>query len=77
MATRTKYVARHHGQIIGTRNSTIAPANKTYTHAVAVWGHGQTAVVKTWCSRLDLAQSQQRIYTRYGYTAEIVPVEIV
>ena len=36
-----------------------------------------TAKVKTWCSRLDLAQSQQRVYTRYGFTAVIVPVEIL
>jgi hypothetical protein len=74
--SRVKYVARHNGEIIGTRNSTIPAANKTYTHAVAVWGHGLTAKVKTWCSRLDLAQSQQRVYTRYGFQAEIVPVEI-
>jgi hypothetical protein len=75
--SRVKYVARHNGQIIGTRNSTIATTDKIYTHAVAVWGHGLTAKVKTWCSRLDLAQSQQRVYTRYGFTAVIVPVEIL
>jgi hypothetical protein len=77
MTTRTKYVARHNGWIIGKRVSTIPPAVKTYTHAVAVWGHGQTGVVKTWCSRLDLAQDMQRKYQRYGFRAEILTAEIV
>lgn len=77
MSKTTKYVARHNGEIIGTRKSSIPTSCKTYTHAVAVWGHGQTGVVKTWCSRLDLAQGEQRKYQRYGYTAEIVPAEIV
>jgi hypothetical protein len=75
--TQTKYVARHNGEIIGTRRSTIPTNLKTYTHAVAVWGHGKTAKVVTWCSRPDLAQGEQRKYQRYGYQAQIVPVEVV
>lgn len=74
---KTKYVAHVAGKIIGTRNSSIPPACKTYTHAIAVWGHGKTEHVVTWCSRFDLAQGEQRKYQRYGYTAEIVPVMIV
>ncbi len=67
-----KYLARRNGEIIGTRKSA---AQRVYTHAVAVWGHGKTAEVVTWCGRLDLAQGEQRKYQRYGYTAEIVDVE--
>jgi hypothetical protein len=75
--SRTKYIARHDGQIIGKRVSTIPTSVKTYTHAIAIWGHGKTAKVVTWCSRLDLAQGEQRKYQRYGYTAEIIPAEVV
>jgi hypothetical protein len=74
MSKSIKYVARHNGEIVGTRTSA---AGRVYTHAIAVWGHGKTAEVRTWCGRLDLAQGEQRKYQRYGYTAEIVPVEVV
>jgi len=69
-----KYAARHNGEIIGTRKSA---AQRIYTHAIAVWGHGKTAKVVTWCGRIDLAQGEQRKWQRYGYTAEIVSVERV
>jgi hypothetical protein len=68
-----KYIARHNHEIIGKRTS---KSGRVYTHAIAVWGHGKTAAVVTWCGRLDLAQGEQRKYQRYGYTAEIVPVEL-
>lgn len=75
--TRTKYVAHIAGKIVGTRNSTIPPAVKTYTHAIVIWGHGRTEHVTAWCSRSDLAQAERRKYERWGYTAEIVPVMIM
>jgi hypothetical protein len=68
----TKYIVRHDNQIIGNRNS----KDRTYTHAIAVWGHGKTAHIATWCGRLDLAQDAQHKYQRYGYRAEILPVEV-
>jgi hypothetical protein len=67
-----KYVVRHNGEIIGTRKSP-----RTYTHAIAVWGHGKTAAVVTWCGRPDLAANEQRKYQGYGYTAEAVAVEVL
>ena len=69
---KTKYLVRHNGEIIGTRSS-----DRTYTHAIACWGHGKSGAVATWCGRLDLAQGEQRKYQRMGFTAEILPVEIV
>jgi len=68
----TKYIVRHNSEIIGTRKS-----DRTYTHAIAVWGHGKTSAIATWCGRPDLAVGEQRKYQRYGYTAEILPVEVV
>lgn len=68
----TKFIVRHNGEIIGTRKSA---ADRIYTHAIAVWGHGKTAEVVTWCGRPDLAAGEQRKYQRYGYTAEILTVE--
>ena len=72
-----KYVVKHNGAVIGKRTSSIPLEAKRYTHAIAVWGHGKTAKVVTWCSRLDLAQGEQRKYQRYGYTAEILPAEVL
>lgn len=68
----TKYVAKHEGQIVGTRTS-----DRTYTHAIVTQGHGKGPHVATWCGRLDLAHGEQRKAERYGYTATIVPVEII
>lgn len=75
--SRTKYVAHIAGKIVGTRNSSIPTTDKTYTHAIAVWGHGRTEHIVAWCSRFDLAQGERRKYERRGYTAEIVPVMIL
>jgi hypothetical protein len=69
---KTKYVAHSDGKVIGTRSS-----DRVYTHAIAVWGHGKTAAVVTWCGRFDLAQGERRKYERYGYTAHIIPVMVV
>lgn len=68
----TKYVVRHNGIIIGKRTT----QDRTYTHAIAVWGHGEEAKVVTWCGRPDLAAGEQRKYQRYGYRAEILPAEL-
>jgi hypothetical protein len=68
----TKYIIRHNSEIIGTRKG-----DRTYTHAIAVWGHGKTGAIATWCGRPDLAVGEQRKYQRYGYTTEILPVEVV
>jgi hypothetical protein len=69
---KIKYLVRHNGEIIATRKS-----DRTYTHAIVVWGHGKTAAVEGYCGRLDLAQDRQRKYQRYGFTAEIIPVETI
>lgn len=69
---KIKYLVRHEGEIIGTRSS-----ERTYTHAIAVWGHGKSGAVATWCGRPDLAAGEQRKYQRYGFRAEILPVEVV
>jgi hypothetical protein len=69
---KIKYLVRHNNEIIATRKS-----DRTYTHAIVVWGHGKTAEVATYCGRLDLAHNEQRKYQRYGYTAEIAPVETI
>jgi hypothetical protein len=71
----TKYVARFNNEIVGKRTSNIG--NKTYSHAIVAWGHGKNPHVVAWASRLDLAQTQQRQYQRWGFQAEIVPAEIV
>lgn len=69
-----KYIARVNGQIVGTRKSA---AQRVYTHAIVVNGHGKTNHVVTWCGRPDLARNEQRKYAAYGYTADIVPAEVV
>lgn len=68
----TKYIAKHEGQIVGTRTS-----DRTYTHAIVTQGHGKGPHVATWCGRFDLAQGEKRKAERYGYTATIVEVEVV
>jgi hypothetical protein len=70
----TKYIARLDGQIVGTRKSA---AQRVYTHAIVIYGHGKTNHVVTWCGRVDLAQGEQRKYARYGYRADIVPAEVI
>jgi hypothetical protein len=74
MTKATKYIARLDGEIVGTRKSA---AQRVYTHAVVLNGHGRTNYVATWCGRLDLAQREQRKHARYGYRADIVPAEVV
>lgn len=68
----TKYIAKHEGQIVGTRTSA---AGRIYTHAIVTQGHGKGPHVATWCGRLDLALGEKRKAERYGYTATIVEVE--
>lgn len=68
----TKYVARFENQIVGKRSS-----ERTYTHAIVCQGHGKGPHVVTWCGRPDLAHGEQTKWSRYGYTATIVPAEVV
>ena len=69
---KIKYLVKVDDKIVGTRQS-----HRTYTHAIVVYGHGKSGEVATWCGRLDLAQGEQRKYQRYGYNAQIAPVETV
>jgi hypothetical protein len=71
-----KYIVRHNGEIIGTRKS-AGHIEAQYKFAVAVWGHGKTALVKTYCSRADLAAGEARRYQRHGFTVEVLPVEAI
>ena len=66
-----KYIARFEDQVVGKRSS-----QRTYTHAIVVQGHGKGPSVATWCGRPDLARGEQAKWSRYGYTATIVPAEI-
>jgi hypothetical protein len=71
----TKYTAHLNGVLVGKRTSNIA--NKTYTHAIVAWGHGENPHVVAWASRPDLAQTQMRQWQRWGYQAEVVPAEVI
>lgn len=68
----TKYVARLNNEIVGTR----VTKDRTYTHAIVVYGHSKGPEVRTWCGRLDLARKELSLAIRTGFSAEIVPAEI-
>lgn len=71
------YTAHMDGKLVGKRRSGIPLAAKTYTHAVVIWGHGRDPKVRTWCSRIDLAQGEARKYQRWGFQTAIVPAEVL
>lgn len=81
--SKTKYVARLNGEIVGTRTT-----ERAYTHAVICaqtseanyfHGHGtnkEAPHIAAWCGRLELARKQVQRLAPYYKVVEIVPAEL-